>query len=197
MTKQKDFLTIPEAAKICAVNRSTLWRWIKSGKLQASVTVGKHHRILKEDLEAFLIDNGMFPLAKKQFPRNKILIVDDNPLILKAFKKTFFLANYEVETAQEGFEAGAKVMQFKPDLIILDLIMPGMDGFEVCKYLKKDPATSHIIIVALTGYDTEENRKRIIAAGADAYFTKPVDKDTLVQQVDSLLGKQYQFKESH
>ncbi len=197
MTKITDFLTIPEAAKICAVNRSTLWRWIKSGKLQASVTVGKHHRILKEDLEAFLIDNGMYLLAKKQFPRNKILIVDDNPLILKAFSKTFSLANYEVETAKDGFETGAKVMQFKPCLIILDLIMPGMDGFEVCEYLKNDPTTSHIKIVALTGYDTEENRERIIAAGAEAYFTKPVDKSTLIQQVDSLLGKHYQLKESH
>ncbi|MDY7034321.1 MAG: helix-turn-helix domain-containing protein [Thermodesulfobacteriota bacterium] len=74
MLKKKDVLTIPEAAKYCAVDRVTLWRWVKSGNLNASITPGGHHRILKEDLEAFLVDRGMYLLAHKHLSRNRVLI---------------------------------------------------------------------------------------------------------------------------
>ncbi len=65
----------------------------------------------------------------------------------------------------------------------MDLIMPGMDGFEACKFLKKNPKTSHIKICALTGYDSKENKKAIIKAGADAYLVKPVDNDILLSKI--------------
>jgi len=185
----KDILTIPEAASFCAVDRVTMWRWVKSGGLKVSVTPGGHHRILKEDMESFLIDNGMHPLATKNYPRNRILIVDDDPTIQKALSQTLFNYKYETETAGDGFEAGIKTVQFRPDLIILDLIMPEMDGFEVCRYLKNDPTTSDVKILILTGYDTEENREKIMDAGADDFLTKPVEVDILIQHIEVLLGR--------
>ena len=100
---------------------------------------------------------------------------------------------YETEVASSGFEAGAKVMKFKPGLIILDLIMPEMSGFEVCRLIKKDPDTSHIKILTITGYDTEENRDRIMEAGADGYLAKPVVMDTLLQHVENLLNNKKYF----
>ena len=189
MSLEKDILTIPEAAKYCAVDRTTMWRWIKSGNLQVSVTPGGHHRILKQDLESFLVDKGMYPLARKHFPKNKILVVDDDPIIQKALPKVLLAHNYETCMASDGFEAGIKIMQFKPDLVILDLIMPGMDGFEVCGILKGDPTTSHIKILILTGYDTSENRNQIMEAGADDILSKPAETDTLLQHIENLLGK--------
>jgi len=96
---------------------------------------------------------------------------------------------YKTEMASSGFEAGAKVVKFKPDLIILDLIMPEMSGFEVCRQIKKDPETSHIKILAFTGYDSKESRDRIMEAGADDYMVKPVEKDVLLQHVEALLTK--------
>ena len=89
---------------------------------------------------------------------------------------------------KELTEAGIKVVQFRPDLVILDLIMPRMDGFEVCRYLKKDSATSGIKILVLTGYDTEENREEIMEAGADDYLAKPVETDDLIEHIGGLLG---------
>ena len=186
---EQDILTIPEAASFCAVNRVTMWRWVKSGDIKVSVTPGGHHKILKENLESFLLDSGMYPLATKSFPRNRVLIVDDDPMIQKTLSETLFNYKYEVETAGDGFEAGIKTVQFKPDLIILDLIMPGMDGFEACRYLKNDSTTSGVKILILTGYDTEENREKIMEAGADDFLSKPVEVDVLIRHIEVLLGR--------
>ena len=188
MKTQDEILTIPQAAEHCSVTRMTMWRWVKSGLLRASVTPGGHHRVLKEDLEAFLIQSGMSPLASKHFPRNKVLIVDDDPYIQKALRKLLTSFQYETEIAGSGFEAGIKVTQFKPDLVILDLIMPEMDGFEVCRVLKMDPGTSGIKILALTGHGTAENCERIMEAGADDLLMKPVDPETLIPRIEKLLG---------
>ncbi len=187
MADKKDILTIPEAAKYCATDRTTMWRWVKSGNLMVSVTPGGHHRIVKEDLESFMREHGMYPMARKYFPRKRILIVDDDPLIRKALSMAFSARKYETEVAADGFEAGIKVMQFKPDLIILDLIMPGMDGFEVCNLIKKDSNLSHIKILVLTGYDSEENKEKIMKAGADCFLVKPADEEKLLQNIEGLL----------
>ncbi|MBW1775275.1 MAG: response regulator [Deltaproteobacteria bacterium] len=117
----------------------------------------------------------------------KILIVDDDPQILDLLTKMLSNNNYQTEVASDGFEAGLKVVEFKPSLIILDLIMPGMDGFEVCRKIKEGPDTSYIKILAITGYDTKENREKIMNAGADGYLAKPVEKDVLLRHVEDLL----------
>ncbi len=186
MLERDEVLTIPQAAKYCAVDRMSMWRWVKAGNIRVSVTPGGHHRILREDLEAFIIEKGMYPLAQKQFPRKKILIVDDDVSIERVLSKMLTDRKYEIGVASDGFEAGIKVMQFKPDLMISDLIMPGMDGFEVCSLLKANSSTSHIKILTFTGYDTEENREKILRAGADAYMVKPVDRTALLTTIEDL-----------
>ena len=190
MLKDKDVLTIPEAAKYCAVDRVTLWRWVKSGNLNASITPGGHHRILKEDLEAFLVDRGMYPLAHRHFSRNRVLIVDDDPEVQKAIEKPLLSQGYNIEVASDGFEAGVKVMQFRPHLIVLDMIMEGMDGLDVCRLIKKDQTISYIKILALAEYDADEHQREIVDAGADSYLVKPVHEDVLINQIENLLHGQ-------
>lgn len=187
--KTHEILTIPRAAEYCSVTRMTMWRWVKSGLLKVSVTPGGHHRVLKEDLESFLIQSGMSPLAHKHFPRNKILIVDDDQSVQKVLQQLLTVSGYQTEIAGGGFEAGVKVAQFVPDLVILDLIMPGMDGFEVCRLLKNDPTISRVKILGLTGYDTEENREKIMNAGADDLLLKPVAHEILISHIEKLLGR--------
>ena len=160
---------------------------VNSGELRASRTPGGHHRILKEDLEEFIIKKKLYPLIHKRSSNNRILIVDDDPQVQKLLTVMLAFKKYETETASSGFEAGAKVVKFKPDLIILDLIMPEMSGFDVCRQIKEGPETSHIKILVLTGYDSKENRDRIMEAGADDYMAKPVEKDILLQHVEDLL----------
>ncbi len=194
MKNQKKIFTIPEAADYCAVTRMTMWRWVKSGKISASVTPGGHHKILAEDLEAFFRENDMHLFADKHFSSHRILIVDDDPLIQKSLTKLFSQHDYETQTASDGFEAGANAVLFKPDIIILDLIMPRMDGFEVCKFLKRNIETSHIKICVLTGYDSKENKKAIMKAGADAFLLKPVDNDNLLNKIEELLNSQTSYQ---
>ena len=184
----KDVFSIPQAAKFCAMSRGSIWKYVKSGELKASLTPGGQYRILKKNLESFVREKGMYPLASYQPAEKKILIVDDDPLIQDILNEMLSTHKYETEVASSGFEAGAKVVRFKPGLIILDLIMPEMSGFEVCKLIKGDPATSHIKILAITGYDTEENREKIMAAGADRYMKKPLVMNTLLQHVEDLLN---------
>jgi DNA-binding response OmpR family regulator len=117
----------------------------------------------------------------------KILIVDDDPQMPKLLTTILSAHQYETEVAADGFEAGVKVTEFKPHLIILDLMMPGMDGFEVCRRIKENSGTSLIKILAITGFDSQENRDRIMGAGADDYLAKPLAKDTLLQHIINLL----------
>ncbi len=189
MNKVNDeIFSIPQAAKRCAISRWTLMKCVNSGELQASRTPGGHYRILKEDLEDFIIKKKMYPLVQKRFSNKRILIVDDDPKVQKLLTAMLSTKKYETETASSGFEAGAKVVKFNPGLIILDLFMPEMSGFEVCKQIKKDSETSHIKILVLTGYDNKENREKIMKAGADDYIAKPVMRDVLLRHVEDLLN---------
>ena len=166
-----------------------MWRWVKSGELKVSMTLGGKYRISKADLEKFIIKNNIYPLTHKHSPRGKILIVDDDRNIQRVFTSVLLNEGYETETASDGFEAGIKVMQFKPDLIILDLFMPGMDGFDVCERIKKNSSTSQIKILAVTGYDTKESKDRIMQIGANGYLVKPMEKNKMLKMVKDLLSE--------
>ncbi len=184
----EEILTVPQAAKYCAISRWTLRKFVRSGELKAAHTPGGHWRILKSDLESFIYEKGMFPLVHNRSSSQKILIVDDDPLLQDLLTKILSKNGYQTEIATDGFDAGFKIKGFKPGLIILDLIMPGMDGFEVCKRVKENPWTSHIKILAITGFDSTENRERIMVAGADGYLPKPVEMDTLLRHVKQLFN---------
>ena len=89
----------------------------------------------------------------------------------------------ETEIARDGFEAGVKVESFRPHALVLDLMMPGIDGFEVCRRLRARPTLNHIRIVAVTGFPSTENVDRILAAGADACLEKPIDSERLLAEL--------------
>ena len=183
-----EIFSIPQAAKRCAISRWTLIKCVNSGELKASRTPGGHYRILKEDLEDFIIKKKMYPLVRNRSSNKRILIVDDDLQVQKLLIAILSSKKYETETASSGFEAGAKVVKFKPGLIILDLIMPEMSGFEVCRQIKKGQEISHIKILALSGYGSKENRERIMEAGADDYMAKPVMRDVLLRHIEYLLN---------
>lgn len=188
MLLNDDIFTIPQAAKHCSISRVTLWRWVKSGILKAFPTPGGHYKIRKKDLESFIRVNMGYLSIADYFQDKKILIVDDDPKIQKLLTRVLCTDGYQIEVAVDGFDAGIKVVQFKPDLIILDLVMPLMDGFEVCRRLKKDSNSSNIKILILTGYDNKENMDLIMEAGADAFLSKPVGKNVLLQHIEELLN---------
>ncbi len=183
---QKETLTVAEAAKVCGVNRVTVWRWVKAHDLPATTTLGGHHRIRKSDLSVFITKNfrgGSGGISKK-----RILIVDDDPHIQKLMARTVEREGHAVESCSNGFEAGIRVIRFKPHLIMLDLFMPYMNGFQVCRQLKGDPETAAIKILAISGHSTQSNIEKALRCGADRFLKKPFEKAQLVQHMTSLLS---------
>lgn len=118
---------------------------------------------------------------------SKILIVDDEPSIVLAINHLLSQSNYHTETAENGLEALQKVEQFKPDLIVLDVMMPEMDGFSVALKLRENPIFEKIKILFLTAKISDKDRFSGYASGADHYLTKPFDNDELVMKVKQLL----------
>ncbi|MCK5014021.1 MAG: response regulator, partial [Candidatus Omnitrophica bacterium] len=98
------------------------------------------------------------------------------------------MSDYLVTVAVDGFDAGIKVSEFKPELILMDLMMPGMDGAEACRRIKDNPDTSGIKVLMITGFNTPENREKVKQAGADGYLPKPIGKDVLLEKVKDLLS---------
>ena len=122
-----------------------------------------------------------------------VLIVDDEPQLLSYLTK--LLKKYsdfvDVETANNGFDAGIKVNELKPNVILLDLMMPGLDGFDVCEKIKTSPLTSDIRIIAMTGFPSPANVEKILSLGADACLSKPLNRDELLKQIgiEEILNK--------
>ena len=123
-----------------------------------------------------------------------VLVVDDNPINLKLVSDLLAFEGYRVLKADDGEKAAASVQEDPPDLILLDVDLPGIDGLTLTKRLKSDPPTAHIIIVALTAFAMKADRQRAIAAGCDAYVTKPINTRELPVQVAELLQRRENAK---
>jgi DNA-binding response OmpR family regulator len=121
--------------------------------------------------------------------RTKILVVDDNADLLKLLRLSFREAGFTVNTAATGTEALKKVRSFSPALVVLDLMLPGLDGFAVCEALKKHSATAAIPVIMLTGLNGQLSRVAGLESGADDYVTKPFSPQQLITKVKTLLER--------
>lgn len=115
--------------------------------------------------------------------RGRILIVDDNPTNLKLVAYVMKTAGFVVTTASDAEAALAQVREAAPQAILMDLQLPGIDGLELTRRLKADPATRAIAIIAVTAFAMKGDRDKALAAGCDAYVTKPIDTRTLPELV--------------
>lgn len=187
----EDILTVCKASQHCNVSPKTIINWVESGHIKAYKTVGGHRRIKRSDLEAFMRKQGIpIPATEPADARKKILVVDDDPIIVETIVQALEEdeADYEVISAADGFEAGLQVTHFAPDLLILDIMMPDIKGYDVCRKIKENPETSRIKIVVLSAYLDEEKFERMKAHGADACFSKPLPLPKLKEEVSRLLG---------
>ena len=178
--KHKSFLTPNEVAELLMVSPVTVRQWAQKGYLKAESTPGGHRRFLRQEIERFAREHQL-SLQQPDRDELRILIVDDDPLVAESFTALFeeFPAVI-TETAGDGFTAGQKMQTFQPHIILLDLLMPGLDGFTICQRLKADPTTRTVRIIAMTAYPSEDNIQRILAAGAEACLAKPADINRLL-----------------
>ena len=185
--EQKAFTTF-EAAKICHVTHHSIKNWIKQGLIKASRTPGGHYRILEEDLDRFREKYDMFPREKGPSQR-RVMIVDDDPDALALMENILTDDGFELVKVSNATEVGLKAAQMGPDLILLDFLMPEINGFEVCKALRDNELTRSIPIMAVTCLTKEQDIERIFECGADEYLAKPFRVDHLLEKVRDLIGR--------
>jgi CheY-like chemotaxis protein len=125
----------------------------------------------------------------------KILVVDDEEHIVMILKDSLEFSGFQVVTAYNGMEALERVEQDAPDLIVLDIGMPKIDGWEVCRRLKANPKTQHIPIIILTAYAQTADQRKGSQLGADRFVTKPCDLTYLVEEINSLLSDKNKDKQ--
>ncbi len=187
----EDTLTVFTASKYCNVSSKTIIEWMEAGHIETHSTVGGHRRIKKSNLETFMHSQGIpIPDKKKEKTRKRILVVDDDLIIVEsivqALEEDEF--NYDVISASDGFEAGLQVNHFNPDLLILDIMMPDIKGYEVCKKIKTEEKTKHTKIIVLSAYLDDEKFAKMKEYGADICFSKPLTLAKLKNEVAKLLG---------
>ena len=189
MSEQKAFTTF-EAAKICHVTHHSIKNWIKQGLIQASRTPGGHYRILEGDLDRFREEYDMFP-REKGAAKKRVMVVDDEPDALALMDTILTSEGYELIKVNNATEVGMKAVQLVPDLILLDFLMPDLNGFDVCKALRENDQTRSIPIMAVTCLTKEDDIERIFKCGADEYLPKPFKVETLQEKVKELIGKSH------
>lgn len=189
--KEKTVITTGVVAAHCQVSYDTVKHWIRQGKLPAYETPGRRHYILIDEFKAFLKAYGMPPFEAPQPRKRKVLVVDDEAELVKTIM-AFFEATgeYTCASAADGYEAGKQMMKFDPSLVVLDVIMPYLNGIEICRKIKTTLDTRHILVLAITGYPEEGYGEQVLAAGADDCLIKPFPLETLKQRVDALFARQ-------
>lgn len=177
--KNKPYLTPNEVAQWMMVSPVTVRGWAQKGLLQAEVTPGGHRRFRSEEVERFA--RQWNPVGNKG--PLKVLIVDDDRAVVGFLKELLEDGEQQtvVETAYDGFEAGRKVHTFLPDIVLLDLMMPGITGVEVCRQIKQIPGPANVRIIAMSGFFSPENEAELLAAGAECCFSKPLDTARLLK----------------
>jgi excisionase family DNA binding protein len=184
-TAPKTIYTTHEVSRLLHVNPRSVINWIEQSLLPSYRTPGGHRRIRHDDLLAFLRKHQI-PTPPTLIDGNfGVLIVDDDPDIVHLVAN--FLqqqGDYEIASASDGITALLEVGRIKPDLLILDIMIPGVDGIEVCRRIKADSANKTVII-AISGTNEKENR--VLQAGADAFMLKPIDLDKLHAEARRLL----------
>ncbi|MCH7908806.1 MAG: response regulator [Candidatus Hydrogenedentes bacterium] len=185
--EQKAYTTF-EAAKICHVTHHSIKNWIKQGLIRASRTPGGHYRILEDDLDAFREEYDMFP-SDKGPTKQRVMIVDDDPDAQALIEDILTDKGYELIKVSNATEVGLKAAQLTPDLILLDFLMPELNGFDVCKALRQNELTRSIPIMAVTCLSKEDDIERIFECGADEYLSKPFKVEQLQEKVQELIGK--------
>src|SRR5215467_10774305 len=181
----KSIYTTHEVSRLLHVNPRSVINWIEQSLLPSYRTPGGHRRIRRDDLLAFLRKHQIPTPESLVEGKFSVLIVDDEQEIVDIVN--VFLqrqGGYQIATASDGITALLEVGRTKPDLMILDIMIPGVDGIEVCRRIKAD-SNNRTIIIAVSG--STEHERRVLESGADAFMAKPIDLERLQAEARRLL----------
>jgi len=184
----KTVFTTGEAAKICKVSQQTIIRCFDSGQLKGFRVPGsRFRRIPRDQLFAFMKDNGI-PTDALESGKRKVLIVDDDEELVELLGDVFEKdGRFDVRTTNNGFDAGMLVKEFRPDIVILDIMLPDINGKEVCQRVRSDSALDDVKIICISGMVEQDRVADLKEAGADDFMQKPFAVEKLVERVCDLL----------
>ncbi len=188
---QKTPLTAEKIANFCHVTHRTVLKWIEEGKIKAYKTPGNHYRVKQNDFLDFLKKYKMpVPDTLKEITASpkKILIVDDDENMVNSIKRILRReGNFELETSYNGFDAGMKFLGFSPDVVILDIKMPKMDGYEVVRRIKEFTDINDIKVIAMSAFFEEEGKHKALSLGVDFCLDKPFKSQELLETLKKCL----------
>lgn len=183
----KQIFTTGEAAEVCKVSQQTIIRCFDSGRLNGFRVPGsRFRRIPRSELIRFMRGNEI-PLDILGDDRKRILVVDDDPQILAIVQEAFGDERFEVRTATNGYDAGILTEQFRPAVILLDYMLPDVNGSVVCERIRNNPEYAGTRVVFVSGVADDAEVQRLLARGADAFVRKPFRADDLMRVVTKLL----------
>ena len=184
----KTVFTTGEAAKICKVSQQTIIRCFDNGSLKGFRVPGsRFRRIPRDQLYSFMKDNGL-PTDALEDGKRKVLIVDDDEELVELMVDVFVRdSRFDYKTANNGFDAGMLVKEFRPDLVVLDVMLPDINGKEVCQRVRSDPTMSSVKIICISGMVEQDKIADLRLAGADDFMNKPFAVDMLLERCCEML----------
>lgn len=184
MRSSKTVFTTGEAARICKVSQQTIIRCFDSGQLKGFRVPGsRFRRIPREVLHKFMKDNGI-PTDALESDKRQILLVDDDQDLIEVLSSAMEAdGRFDVRIAHNGFDAGMMVKEYRPDLIVLDVMLPDINGREVCQRVRSDSTLEEVKVICISGMVEPDKVEELKAAGADDFIQKPFEVDELIDRV--------------
>jgi excisionase family DNA binding protein len=184
----KELFTTGEAADICRVSQQTIIRCFDSGRLEGFRVPGsRFRRIPRNSLMKFMKANSI-PLDGMESGKKKVLIVDDDAEIVDLLVEVLTRdGRFDVKTATSGYEAGIRTQQFRPDCILLDYMLPDVNGNVVCHTIRQNPEFENIKIIIVSGVIKQDEIDQLLKSGAQDFIKKPFDINDLVNRVCATL----------
>ena len=185
----KTIYTTGEVAEICRISQQTVIRCFDNGRLKGYRVPGsKFRRIPRDSLLEFMKKNAI-PLERLDSGKKRVLIVDDDEAIIEMLSDLLTRdGRFDVRTASNGFDAGAATKEFRPDILLLDFMLPDINGNIVCQRVRSDPELENTKIIMVSGAVSPAEIESLRAAGADEFIKKPFDVMKLIDRMVELLA---------
>ena len=184
----KDLFTTGEAAEVCKVSQQTIIRCFDAGRLEGFRVPGsKFRRIPRQSLIRFMKDNNI-PLDAVDSGKRKVLIVDDDAEIVELLVDVLTRdGRFETKTASSGYEAGIATQRFRPEVILLDYMLPDINGNVVCQTIRRNPEFENIKIIIVSGVVKQDEIEQLLKSGAEDFIRKPFDVAELTGKITAVL----------
>ena len=184
----KDLFTTGEAAEVCKVSQQTIIRCFDAGRLEGFRIPGsKFRRIPRQNLVKFMKENNI-PFDSLESGKKKVLIVDDDAEIVELMADVLVRdGRFDIKTAASGYDAGIMTQQFLPDLILLDYMLPDVNGNVVCETIRKNPEFENIKIIIVSGVVKQDEIDQLLKSGAEDFIRKPFNIAELTDKIAAVL----------